>query len=276
LNHKGFAGKSRVLIAPRTHRPDCQLLTAHQARNMIFTPSTPVRLLLAGSAMAIVLAGCSTYDSTSRKIANAITPYRIDIVQGNFVSREAAAQLREGMTRDQVRFILGTPLLNDIFHANQWDYVFAFRRGSSLVVQQRRYTVQFDGDRLVKFGGDDLPSEYELIAEIDGIRKPGEKKAAAPAPEGAAQIVAPPGTPVPTGPDQSQTPAAALTPAPTQAVAPTQALAPATAPATAPTSAPDATQAASSAAAPATDGLSRGLTPPGGLQNRPLTSPTNN
>lgn len=113
---------------------------------------------------------CSTYDTTSRKVANAITPYRINIVQGNFVSREAVSQLREGMTRDQVKFLLGTPLLTDVFHANRWDYVFSFRRGSTPVVQQRRYTVFFDGDRLVKFGGDELPSEYELIAEIDGMK----------------------------------------------------------------------------------------------------------
>ena len=73
--------------------------------------------LLVGAVLAAsaLLAGCGTYDSTTRKIANAITPYRIDIVQGNFVSREQAAQLKEGMTRDQVRFVLGTPLLTDMF-----------------------------------------------------------------------------------------------------------------------------------------------------------------
>lgn len=134
--------------------------------------TTAMRLPLVSSLLAAaVLAGaCSAYDSTSRKVADAITPYRINIVQGNFVSREAASQLREGMTRDQVRFLLGTPLLTDVFHANRWDYVFSFRRGSTPVVQQRRYTVFFDGDKLVKFGGDELPSEYELIAEIDGMK----------------------------------------------------------------------------------------------------------
>ncbi|CAG2141765.1 outer membrane protein assembly factor BamE [Cupriavidus plantarum] len=121
-------------------------------------------------AATMLVGACSAYDSTSRKVANAITPYRINIVQGNFVSREAASQLREGMTRDQVRFLLGTPLLTDVFHGNRWDYVFSFRRGSTPVVQQRRYTVYFQDDKLVKFGGDELPSEYELIAEIDGFK----------------------------------------------------------------------------------------------------------
>ncbi|WP_455283961.1 outer membrane protein assembly factor BamE [Cupriavidus necator] len=136
-------------------------------RSSAMRPTLVVSLL----AAALLAGACSAYDSTSRKVANAITPYRINIVQGNFVSREAASQLREGMTRDQVKFLLGTPLLTDVFHANRWDYVFSFRRGNASVVQQRRYTVVFDGDRLVKFGGDELPSEYELIAEIDGMKK---------------------------------------------------------------------------------------------------------
>ncbi|WP_454752423.1 outer membrane protein assembly factor BamE [Cupriavidus necator] len=140
---------------------------------MRYTRSSAMRPTLVVSllAAALLAGACSAYDSTSRKVANAITPYRINIVQGNFVSREAASQLREGMTRDQVKFLLGTPLLTDVFHANRWDYVFSFRRGNASVVQQRRYTVFFDGDRLVKFGGDELPSEYELIAEIDGMKK---------------------------------------------------------------------------------------------------------
>jgi len=121
-------------------------------------------------AAALLASACSAYDSTSRKVADAITPYRINIVQGNFVSREAVSQLREGMTRDQVRFLLGTPLLTDVFHADRWDYYFSFRRGSTPVVQSRQFTVFFEGDKLVKWVGNELPSEYELIAEIDGMK----------------------------------------------------------------------------------------------------------
>ncbi|KHK50602.1 membrane protein SmpA [Ralstonia sp. A12] len=149
--------------------------------------------MLAASAL---LAGCGTYDSTTRKIANAITPYRIDIVQGNFVSREQAAQLKEGMTRDQVRFVLGTPLLTDMFHANRWDYVFSFKRGNTNVVQERKLTLWFDGDRLAKWvGADDLPSETELIAEIDGIKRPKKDAAEAAAAAGAAPAVRAPSIP---------------------------------------------------------------------------------
>ncbi|MRT01569.1 outer membrane protein assembly factor BamE [Ralstonia pickettii] len=154
--------------------------------------------LLVGAVLAAsaLLAGCGTYDSTTRKIANAITPYRIDIVQGNFVSREQAAQLKEGMTRDQVRFVLGTPLLTDMFHANRWDYIFSFKRGNTSVVQERRLTVWFDGDRLAKWvGADELPSESELISEIDGIKRPKKDAAQAAAAAGAAPAARAPSIP---------------------------------------------------------------------------------
>lgn len=210
-------------------------------------------------AAALLAGACSAYDSTSRKVANAITPYRINIVQGNFVSREAASQLREGMTRDQVRFLLGTPLLTDVFHANRWDYVFSFRRGSTPVVQQRRFTVFFDGDKLARFGGDELPSEYELIAEIDGFKAvqknqtatkiltgtnddvPKTQPAAASAPASA------PAAAPASAATATQQASASPTPTPTPATSATSAPAPA-----ADASAPAATPAAPAAAAPQT------------------------
>jgi len=189
-------------------------------------PTLVVSLL----AAALLAGACSAYDSTSRKVANAITPYRINIVQGNFVSREAVSQLREGMTRDQVKFLLGTPLLNDVFHADRWDYVFSFRRGNTPVVQQRRYTVYFEGDRLVKFSGDELPSEYELIAEIDGMKKALKDQTPGKISTGAAATAAAPAEPQTTVenfvPRQAQQPEAA----PAAAASPAQATAPAEAP----------------------------------------------
>ncbi|PXW29255.1 outer membrane protein assembly factor BamE [Paraburkholderia caballeronis] len=123
------------------------------------------------TAALAVVAGCSTYDSLTQRVAQSITPYRITIVQGNFVSKEAAAQMRVGMSRAEVKQLLGTPLLTDLFHANRWDYVFYFKRGSTAVVQQRDFVVNFDGDRVANWtGGEDLPSNLELLAEIDGDR----------------------------------------------------------------------------------------------------------
>lgn len=147
-----------------------------------------MRGTLIAAATVAVLAGCSTYDNVTQRIAQSITPYRITVVQGNFVSEEAAAQMKAGMTRDQVRQLLGTPLLSDMFHADRWDYVFYFKRGNTSVVQQRDFVVIFAGDRVASWsGGEDLPSNLELLAEIDGDKR-GKKAvavASASAPEAA-------------------------------------------------------------------------------------------
>ncbi|MEA3087500.1 MAG: outer membrane protein assembly factor BamE [Paraburkholderia sp.] len=138
-----------------------------------------MRGTLIAVATVAVLAGCSTYDSLTQRVAQSITPYRITVVQGNFVSKEAAAQLQVGMSRAQVKQLLGTPLLTDMFHADRWDYVFYFKRGSTNVVQQRDLVILFSGDRLASWtGGEDLPSNLELLAEIDGDKL--GKKAAVP------------------------------------------------------------------------------------------------
>ncbi|WP_027820984.1 outer membrane protein assembly factor BamE domain-containing protein [Paraburkholderia bannensis] len=167
--------------------------------------------LLAAAAFA-ALAGCSTYDSLTQRVAQSITPYRITIVQGNFVSAEAAAQMKVGMSRADVKQLLGTPLLTDMFHANRWDYVFYFKRGSTAVVQQRDFVVLFDGDRVSSWsGGEDLPSNLELLAEIDGDKQ-GKKYKAAVAAAGAsgasaAQAANPAG---PSVPDTARTPTSEL------------------------------------------------------------------
>ncbi|MEC5404832.1 outer membrane protein assembly factor BamE [Paraburkholderia sp. MPAMCS5] len=136
-------------------------------------------IAVAAVAAVAILAGCSTYDSLTQRVAQSITPYRITVVQGNFVSKEAAAQMQVGMSRAQVRQLLGTPLLTDMFHADRWDYVFYFKRGSTSVVQQRDFVIQFSGDRVASWsGGEDLPSNLELLAEIDGDKR--GKKAAVP------------------------------------------------------------------------------------------------
>ncbi|KNH06734.1 Outer membrane lipoprotein SmpA [Candidatus Burkholderia brachyanthoides] len=128
-----------------------------------------MRGTMIAATLAVMLTGCSTYDSVTQKIAQSITPYRITVVQGNFVSQEAANQMQVGMSRDQVKQLLGTPLLTDMFHADRWDYVFYFKRGSTAVVQQRDFIVNFASDRVTSWlGGENLPSNLELLAEIDG------------------------------------------------------------------------------------------------------------
>ncbi|MCQ0034900.1 outer membrane protein assembly factor BamE, partial [Burkholderia glumae] len=147
--------------------------------------------ITAAVAVAVVtLAGCSSYDSVTQRIAQSITPYRITVVQGNFVSQEKAAQLQVGMTRDQVRALLGTPLLTDMFHADRWDYLFYFKRGSTSVVQQRDLVLHFQNDRLASWSGaENLPTELDLLADIDGDRR-GKRAAKAAAKAAAEQAAA--------------------------------------------------------------------------------------
>jgi outer membrane protein assembly factor BamE len=82
-----------------------------------------------------------------------LTPYRIDVRQGNMVDQQMVSQLRPGMTKDQVRFVLGTPMLTDMFHADRWDYVYRFQPGHG-EAQQRVITVFFDAGKLVRVAGD--------------------------------------------------------------------------------------------------------------------------
>jgi outer membrane protein assembly factor BamE len=124
-------------------------------------------------ALLILSSGCSSIDGASNRLVNKITPYKIDIVQGNFVSREQAAVLKEGMSRVQVREILGSPLLASIFHADRWDYLFTFKRQGA-EPQARRVTVFFKDDVVTKVQADALPSEVEFVASLDSGRSTGK------------------------------------------------------------------------------------------------------
>ncbi|MBS3935855.1 MAG: outer membrane protein assembly factor BamE [Sulfuritalea sp.] len=115
----------------------------------------PLLLLAAG------LTACAgAPDLTSR-----LSPYRIDVRQGNYVTQEMVAQLKPGMTRDQVRFVLGTPLVSDIFRTDRWDYVYRFQPGRG-EAQTRHISVFFEDDKLVRIGGD-------VVAETGAAATPG-------------------------------------------------------------------------------------------------------
>jgi outer membrane protein assembly factor BamE len=86
-----------------------------------------------------------------------VTPYRIDIQQGNYVSQEMVAQLKPGMTKEQVRFILGTPMVTDIFHSDRWDYVY-WREAPNGKRETRKVTVLFEQGQLARVDGDVMPS----------------------------------------------------------------------------------------------------------------------
>lgn len=90
--------------------------------------------------------------------------YKIDVEQGNIVTPEMVAQLKPSMSRRQVRFILGTPLLEDPFDQSRWDYPYVKRNGQK-ILSESKLTVYFDGDSLMRFDTDleeeDLPEELD-------------------------------------------------------------------------------------------------------------------
>jgi outer membrane protein assembly factor BamE len=123
-------------------------------------------------ATSVSLVACGAFNSTSTSIAGLITPYKMDVVQGNFVSKEQVAALTTGMSRVQVRNVLGSPLVTSAFHADRWDYVFSLRRRGELL-QSRRLTVYFKGDAMERFEADPMPTEAEFVASLGTGRRGG-------------------------------------------------------------------------------------------------------
>jgi outer membrane protein assembly factor BamE len=217
-----------------------------------FHPGTPVA---AGFVCAaLLMSGCASRSALGEKPAEAkdngaavvpgqgaqtteitrlqkflwvISPYRPTIQQGNFISQEMLAQLKVDMTRDQVKFILGTPLLADVFHADEWDYPFRLAKGNGEITTSR-VVVYFKDNKVDHFEGGNLPTEKEYIAKIAGAAPPPKK-----GPQPAAPVTV---NPLPAG---ISDPAAAPTPAPIVSVAP-------------PAATPDAVTPAAPASAPAT------------------------
>lgn len=115
------------------------------------------------------------------------TGYRIDIQQGNAVTQEMVSKLKPGMTRAQVRFVLGTPLIVDAFRTDRWDYVYYFDQPNKPRVY-RHLVVVFKGDRLERFEGDTLPALDYTTGTVSDDKTPsaGEDKPATAAAGGAA------------------------------------------------------------------------------------------
>ena len=110
-----------------------------------------MRKVLVYIALGLLTAGCQ-YVPTIPLIG----PHKIDIQQGNYVTQEMVDKLKPGMTRSQVRFALGTPLIADPFHADRWDYVYVYETKGRLFAK-RRIVVVFKDDALVGIEGDVVP-----------------------------------------------------------------------------------------------------------------------
>lgn len=117
--------------------------------------------MLIACLASLGLAACSN-------VPRIVTEYRIDVQQGNVLSQEAVAQLKPGQTKDQVRFLLGTPMLMDPFHTERWDYLYRFQYGRTDAVEGRKFSVYFDKEgRLERVAGDvEVGQASELTAPV--------------------------------------------------------------------------------------------------------------
>jgi outer membrane protein assembly factor BamE len=117
-------------------------------------PSKPLSnrlsILLTGLVLGVGLAAC-----------NPLKPYRMEIQQGNFITQEQVDKLKPGMSKEQVRFVLGTPLLVDVFHPDRWDYVYRRQKARSQELEERRLTLFFESNRLTRTEGSLVPAQAE-------------------------------------------------------------------------------------------------------------------
>lgn len=135
-----------------------------------------------------LLAGCSGLN---------IGPHRIDVQQGNALDPENIARLKPGLSRSQVRFLLGTPLVVDPFRTDRWDYVYVFRKAGKLA-EQRRLSLFFDGDTLVRIEGQLPPGEtgVQTAVSATGVSVAGAQIVARASPVPEVAPVAPAAEPV--------------------------------------------------------------------------------
>lgn len=104
--------------------------------------------ILVSIALLTCLAGCSGFPGV----------YKIDVQQGNVVTQKMVDQLRPGMTKSQVRYVMGTPLLTDTFHENRWDYIYTMQEGKG-DYSRKSLTVMFENDVLAGIRGDFRPGQ---------------------------------------------------------------------------------------------------------------------
>jgi outer membrane protein assembly factor BamE len=137
---------------------------------------TKLRIIILALA-TMLAAGCSTVNQGLEAVGGVteLVPEALDrtsivykpvIQQGNVVTQEQINQLQPGMTKRQVRFLLGTPMLTDVFHANRWDYAFTQGIGS-VPTDRRQVTVFFEDERLARITGDLRPQPEDEREEVD-------------------------------------------------------------------------------------------------------------
>jgi outer membrane protein assembly factor BamE (lipoprotein component of BamABCDE complex) len=124
------------------------------------------------AVVALCVAGCSTMTAPFDTYIPYISQfgiYKLDINQGNYISQDMVDKLKEGQTRQQVRTVLGTPLLVSVFRDNRWDYLYEYRKNGR-VQTHRQFTVYFQGDVLARWEGDEMPKSVQELNRTAATR----------------------------------------------------------------------------------------------------------
>jgi outer membrane protein assembly factor BamE len=119
--------------------------------------STPSTLMVRALACVVLAAagGCASFRDAMPNLTS-LAIYKIDINQGNYLSQDMVDKLKVGMTKQQVKLVLGTPLVTSAFRDNRWDYVYEFARQGK-VREHRQFTTYFAEDKLARWEGDEMP-----------------------------------------------------------------------------------------------------------------------
>ncbi len=116
--------------------------------------------LISCSIIALGVSACSIVPT--HYVPSFVKPYQFDIQQGNLITQQDVAKLQMNMTKEQVRLLLGTPLLNDPFHSNRWDYVYRVLKANGQVIHSQ-YTIIFNNNLVVHHAGSNLPTEAAAL-----------------------------------------------------------------------------------------------------------------
>jgi outer membrane protein assembly factor BamE len=193
VSTSGVRADARFLYDPRPLSP------AKAGNSTLMRPTHlnhRLRRSFALAAAAIWLAGCV---------------YRPTIQQGNLLQLDEIEQVKVGMTRSQVRYVLGTPMVSDPFQPDRWDYVYTLQKGNDKHVDRAHFVVLFEQDKVVRVDRLDLPEESEVAKRVRAER---DKRAAA-----EAKAAESPGKPA--APAGSGSPVTTTQPAPTPTPEPT-------------------------------------------------------
>lgn len=132
----------------------------------------PLALIIA----VALLSGCAAVRNFEFRNLGIPPVHRVTIQQGNVITQEMIDRLRPGMTRRQVQFVMGEPILGNTFQADRWEYIYNIQVGAQ-PRRQQRLTLYFEGDALTRFEGDFVPSELQVVRDaalqeaVDAVRE---------------------------------------------------------------------------------------------------------